>query len=135
MAGKGSAGGGAAGGGFQWQSLKPMPTKRVFSTAVECSGQLFVIGGCNAAGEPLDTFESYNPKKSQWSRLLNVPTKRAAPCAAVVGHKIVTMGGISITQQPLDVVEVYNTQEKKWEQRDAMKDKLLGLSSVVRGKT
>lgn len=124
---------------FRWQSLRSMPTKRVFSTAVDgggAGGQLYVIGGCDARGQPLDAFESYDRTRDKWSRLLNVPTGRAAPCAAVVGDRwIVTMGGISAAQQPLDVVEVYDTVEKKWTQRDPMRDKLLGLSSVVRGES
>ncbi len=45
-------------GSYKWETLKPMPTKRVFSTPVEASnGHLFVIGGCDQMGTPIDAFE------------------------------------------------------------------------------
>ncbi len=45
-------------GSYKWESLKPMPTKRVFSTPVEAAnGHLFVIGGCDQMGTPIDAFE------------------------------------------------------------------------------
>lgn len=31
-------------GEYKWNSLKPMPTKRVFATAVDVDGQLHVLG-------------------------------------------------------------------------------------------
>lgn len=42
---------------FRWESLKGMPTKRVFSTPVEARGSLYVIGGCDQMGTPIDAFE------------------------------------------------------------------------------
>ena len=34
-----------------------MPTKRVFSTPVEAKGSLYVVGGCDQMGTPIDAFE------------------------------------------------------------------------------
>lgn len=117
-----------------WQSLKPMPTKRVYTSPVLCSDDvLYIVGGCDATGTPLDCFESYSPARSRWFRLANVPTKRANPCVAHVGGKLVAAGGVSVTQQPLNVVEVYDPAEKEWSHREVMKDHLMGLSTVVRG--
>ena len=65
-------GDGRASVSVEWKSLKPMPTKRVYSAVVECSGQLYVIGGCDSRGAPLDTFESYNPNKNQVSTRFHV---------------------------------------------------------------
>ena len=64
-----------------------------------------------------------------------MPTKRAAPCVATVGTKLVVIGGVSSNQQPLDVVEVYNADERKWSSGETLKDKLLGLSCVIRGES
>jgi len=117
-----------------WQSMKPMPTKRVYtSTVVSSDGQLYVVGGCDASGTPLDCFESYHIGRGRWFRLANVPTKRASPCVVEAGGKLVSFGGVSTTQQPLNVVEVYDPVEKEWESRDEMKDHLMGMSAVVRG--
>ena len=76
----------ATNSGFKWNSLEGMPTKRVFSTPVEVDGILYVVGGCDQRGTPLNTFESYNPKKRKWFRLANMPSKRAGVCVLAVGE-------------------------------------------------
>ena len=62
-----------------------------------------------------------------------MPTKRAGTCALAVGDKIVAMGGVSQTQEPLDNVEMYDIKQKKWTSCDPLRDKIMGISSVVRG--
>jgi len=116
-----------------WKSTKPMPTKRVYSSPVVCDNQLYVVGGCDSSGVPLDCFESYHPGRDRWYRLANMPTKRASPCVLQTGGKLVAMGGVSTTQQPLNVVEVYDPKEKEWTLQDVMKDHLMGMSGIVRG--
>ena len=86
-------------------------------------------------GIPLDTFESYNPKNGRWNRLLQMPTRRAGPCVVPLDKKIVVLGGVSTNQEPLDAVEVYDTDTKSWKKGDSMREKLMGLSGIVRGKT
>ena len=120
---------------YKWKPHKAMPTKRVFCSAVELDNNLYVVGGCDAMGQPIDSLEVYISAKEQWKGLPNMPTKRAAPSVAAVGKKLVAIGGVSSNQQPLDVVEVYNVEEKKWTSGESLKDKLLGLSCVVRGES
>ncbi|CAH1783842.1 unnamed protein product [Owenia fusiformis] len=122
----------AKGPSFRWESLKGMPTKRVFSSPVECNGCLYVVGGCDAKGVPLPCFEMYDPGKRHWSRLADMPTKRAGAAAAVVGDNIIVFGGVAETQQPLDCVEAYNIKEKKWTVKEPMIEHLLGISAVVK---
>ena len=62
-----------------------------------------------------------------------MPTKRAGTCAVAVGKKILAMGGVSTTQAPLDVVEIYDIDSNEWTTGDSLKDKVMGLSAVVRG--
>ena len=109
-----------------------MPTKRVFSTAVVTNNQLFIIGGCDAAGKPLDSFEQFDMKK-KWNRLRDMPTKRAGVAATVVGKKIVAIGGVSQEQTPMDSVEVYNLEDKTWKSMEPLGEALLGVSCVTRG--
>lgn len=83
------------------------------------------------------TSQVYNPnasKKNRWKGLPNMPTKRAGACAVAVGTKIVAMGGVSTKQVPLDAVEIYNIETNEWSTGDTMKEKLMGISSVVRGR-
>ncbi len=48
---------------FKWETLKGMPTKRVFSTPVESGDALYVVGGCDQMGTPIDAFEVMNGLK------------------------------------------------------------------------
>ena len=60
---------------YKWDNLKSMPTKRVFSVAVELDDKLYVVGGCDKQGTPLDSLEVFNPKKKQWMMLSHMETK------------------------------------------------------------
>ena len=82
---------------FKWETLpEKMPNARVFSTPVELDGKLYVIGGCDARGQPVDNLEVYDPVKKEWSELKKMPTKRAGTCAVGIGQNIIVMGGVSM---------------------------------------
>jgi N-acetylneuraminic acid mutarotase len=117
----------------QCEALKEMPTKRVFATAIFLEDQLFILGGCDAAGQPVDAFEQYDGKK-KWKRLLSMPTKRAGVAAAAVGKKIVAIAGVSEAQTPLDAVEVYDATAKTWTAVGPLGEPVLGVSAVTRSK-
>ena len=118
---------------FKWETLKAMPSKRVFASPLIHEDNFYVIGGCDERGVPVDCFEMYNTKQKKWHRLQNIPTKRAAPAVAALGNKIVAVGGVAESQSPLDCVEIYDTSEKKWESVEPLGKKLLGISTVVKG--
>ena len=120
------------GGTLQWESLTAMPTKRVFATAVIHDGHLYIIGGCDVAGTPLDAVEQYDGKK-RWKRLLAMPTKRAGAAVVAVGQKVVSIAGVSVAQAPLDAVEIYDTGSKTWTTMEPLGQPLLGVSAVLRG--
>ena len=139
--GHGNKGGGASGGGaaassstgpLKWESLPPMPTKRVYSSAIELEGLLYVIGGSDQKGQTLDAFECYNPKRKKWMRLLNLPNPRAQPAVVTLGSKIVVVGGVGSDARAVNSVDIYDVKEKKWlENVTTMEEKLQGVSAVV----
>ena len=118
---------------YKWETLKAMPSKRVFATPLIHEDNFYVIGGCDEKGKPVDCFEMFNTKQKKWHRLANMPTNRAAPAVAAVGNKIVAVAGVAESQMPLDVIEVYDISEKKWKSTPPLGEKLLGLSSFVKG--
>ena len=120
-------------GGFIAESLRKMVYPRVFSTPVIHSGNIYVIGGCDQMGQPVDSFECFDYGKKKWQTLQNMPTKRAAPAIGVVGDKIIAIGGVGDVQQPVNAVEVYDIGEKKWKELENLPEGLLGISSVVKG--
>lgn len=123
---------GNTGGSYKWETLKMMMNPRVFATAVIHNDELYIIGGCDEKGEPLDTCEHYNAAKRKWTCLSNMPTKRAAPACGVVKDKIVAIGGVGTSQGPVDAVEVYCIASKKWTSMAPLGSPLLGLSLVIK---
>jgi len=117
---------------YKWETLKAMPSKRVFASPLIHEDNFYVVGGCDERGIPVDCFEMYNTKQKKWHRLQNIPTKRAAPSVAAIGNKIVAVAGVAESQTPLNAVEIYDISEKKWTSMDPLGQRLLGVSNVVR---
>ncbi|OWF35298.1 kelch domain-containing protein 8B-like [Mizuhopecten yessoensis] len=123
---------GATGGSYKWETLKMMMNPRVFATPVLHNNELYIIGGCDEKGEPLDSCEHYNAAKRKWNALNNMPTKRAAPACGVVKDKIIAIGGVGISQSAVDAVEVYSIASKQWSKMESLVNPLLGLSLVIK---
>lgn len=121
---------------FKWEKpdkKKTMPTKKVYTSPIEVDGKLYVVGGCDQVGKPIDTFEVFNTENGKWTRLAQMPTKRAGGLTLSVGKKIVVLGGVGHNQEPVDAVEIYNVENKSWSKGSSLVEPLLGLSGVVKG--
>lgn len=47
---------------FHWQSLARLPNGRVYHTLSELGGQMYMLGGCDAAGRPCSAMDLYSPE-------------------------------------------------------------------------
>lgn len=119
---------------FQWKTLAPLPSRRVYSTLVEAGGQVFAIGGCDDNGVPMDCFEVYSPEADQWTSLPPMPTARAGVAVATLGKRIMVIGGVGVNQMPLKIVEMYNIDEGKWKKRNSLREAAMGISVTAKGK-
>ncbi|NXI93312.1 KLD8A protein, partial [Psophia crepitans] len=119
---------------FQWKTLAPLPSRRVYSTLVEAGGQVFAIGGCDDNGVPMDCFEVYAPEADQWTSLPPMPTARAGVAVATLGKRIMVIGGVGVNQMPLKIVEMYNIDEGKWKKRNSLREAAMGISVTAKGK-
>ncbi|KAK3608348.1 hypothetical protein CHS0354_030803 [Potamilus streckersoni] len=115
---------------YDWDSLRKMFNPRVFATPVIHGKTIYLVGGCDNMGQPVDIFEMF--EKKRWHSLPSMPTKRANPAVGLVGDKIVVIGGVGTGQKPVTAVEVYDINEGKWVQMEGLVEGLLGVSSVVR---
>ncbi|POI24625.1 hypothetical protein CIB84_011625 [Bambusicola thoracicus] len=117
---------------FQWKTLSPLPSRRVYSTLVEVGGQVFAIGGCDDNGVPMDCFEVYSPEADQWTSLPPMPTARAGVAVATLGKRIMVIGGVGANQVPLKIVEMYNVDEGKWKKRNSLREAAMGISVTAK---
>ncbi|RMB99260.1 hypothetical protein DUI87_23993 [Hirundo rustica rustica] len=116
---------------FQWRSLAPLPSRRVYPALVEAGGQVFAVGGCDDNGIPVDSFEVYCPEADRWAPLPAMPTARAGVAVTALGKRIVVIGGVGADQLPLKAVEVYNTDEGRWRKRSSLREAAMGISPVA----
>ncbi|NWU34313.1 KLD8A protein, partial [Hylia prasina] len=119
---------------FQWKSLAPLPSRRVYSTLVEAGGQVFAVGGCDDGGVPVDSFEVYSPEADRWAPLPAMPTARAGVAVTALGKRILVVGGVGAGQLPLKVVEVFHTDEGRWRKRSSLREAAMGISVTAKGK-
>ncbi|XP_051271474.1 kelch domain-containing protein 8A isoform X2 [Dicentrarchus labrax] len=117
---------------FHWQSLARLPSGRVYHTLTEVGGQMYMLGGCDAAGRPCPALELYSPEGDRWISLPPMPTPRAGAAVAVLGKQILVVGGVGEDQSPLKMVEMYNTDEGRWRKRSALREALMGVSITVK---
>ncbi|XP_062921453.1 kelch domain-containing protein 8A-like isoform X2 [Mobula hypostoma] len=117
---------------FHWQSLAPLAVGRVYCSPVESGGQLYLIGGCDESGSPMNICEVYSPEADQWTTLPPMPTVRAGVAVAPLGKRILVIGGMGVQRSPLSTVEMYNVEEGKWEKRNSLCEAAMGVSVIVK---
>ena len=88
----------------RWEVLPSLPTPRAYSAAIQINEVLYVIGGCNRMGQPLDAVESFSLETNTWRELHPLKVKRAQPIALVFQGKIVVIGGCKEMNQPVKEV-------------------------------
>ena len=114
---------------YNWTDIAPLSAPRVYTSVVACNGLLYVIGGCDEMGQPVNTNEAYDPKSNTWTKLKPMPTKRAAPIIASFDDVIVAIGGVGETQAPVDAVELYSVGSNKWKRLAPLSEALMGMAN------
>ena len=73
------------------------------------NAQVFVVGGFNEAGQPVNTVELYDPQTDAWSEGPALPIAVHHTGAATLGDQLYVVGGFTGTDfKPTDKVYVYN---------------------------
>nr|CAB3259344.1 kelch domain-containing protein 8A-like [Phallusia mammillata] len=112
-----------------WSSLPPMEAPRVYMSLTCFNNVLYVVGGCDELGQPVNLLEALDLTTKTWTKLKSMPSKRAAPSVASCDGKIVAIGGVGPSQAPVDNVELYNIAENKWKKMSALSEPLMGMAS------
>lgn len=127
-----------------WENCKSLPSKRCYSAVLTYTGPipmlrnetktvLFLIGGCDQVGIPVDTLYMYFPEKDFWFPLKSMSCKRASPiCHILNNNYIVALGGVGNDppQQPVKNVEIYDISKNVWYQMPGMTHGLMGMASL-----
>lgn len=104
-----------------WSSLPALPYAVSGAVAVAYNGQLCVLGGLLASGEPIGHAQVYRPDINQWitdpnlGALPPMRTARHSAAAAVLDGKIYVLGGMGEDRTALTACEVYDPATKTWQ--------------------
>ncbi|TNN38925.1 Kelch domain-containing protein 8B [Liparis tanakae] len=113
-----------------WERFPPMSQRRVYSTPLYLGGLLYVLGGCDETGAPLDSVEVLDVERRAWSQLPPLPTARAGASAVALGARVMVLGGMNRQQTPLASVEMYHPDEGRWETRASLGAPSMGVTTV-----
>ena len=117
---------------YKWNDVASLVAPRVYTSVAVCDGRIYVIGGCDEMGQPVNTNEMYNPETKTWTKLKSMPTKRAAPILAAFDDIIVAIGGVGSTQAPVDAVELYLVADNKWKKLVPLSEPLMGMAHFAK---
>uniref|UniRef100_UPI00358E7959 kelch domain-containing protein 8A-like n=1 Tax=Myxine glutinosa TaxID=7769 RepID=UPI00358E7959 len=118
---------------FHWEILPALPTRRVYCTLVACGDLLYVLGGCDAVGNPLDCVEAWPLEGGRtWERLPPMPTARAGVGAVAMGKLVFALGGVGLYHRPVPAVEAYGADHKCWSSRSQIPEAIMGMAIAVR---
>ena len=90
------------------KAMLPMPTDNPAAAAY--SGKLYILGGFNASGTPLNTCLEYNPVTNTIAAKSPMPLARGGDGAIVINNKIYLFGG-AITAGPPPITTFSDIQE------------------------
>ncbi len=102
-----------------WESLahKPIPVKDVGAAVV--GGRVYVPGGCDAQGHPLNALAVYDPEADAWSTETPLPLPLCAYAIAALEGRIYLFGGWDGQSYRAEVWQ-YDPDSGQWTQKTAM---------------
>jgi N-acetylneuraminic acid mutarotase len=113
-----------------WTTLRSAPSVHSQPAVGVIGGQLYVVGGNNAAGVAVGRLDVYDPATNLWSTLPAMPTARTAATAAVVRGELHVIGGRN-GDTYLKTVEAYDPIADSWTTRAPMPTARSGLGVGV----
>lgn len=96
-----------------WSTLKAKPTAVRDVQAALIGEMIYVPGGINAAGEPIETVERFNPRDNTWDTTAPLPAPRSAYALAALEGKLYLFGGWDGTAYQ-NTLFVYDPAEDRW---------------------
>jgi DNA-binding CsgD family transcriptional regulator/N-acetylneuraminic acid mutarotase len=96
-----------------WRRLTPKPTAVTAASAAGLFGEIYVVGGRLADGQPTNVVEVYSPIQNAWRPVTALPQPVAGGLALSDGAFIYLFGGWNGSTY-LDTTFVYDPGEDRW---------------------
>lgn len=116
----------------QWSESAPMNTPRLFLEAGNVAGRIVAVGGSTAAGEAINSVESYDHESDTWTKAAELPAALNRYSSAVVGGKMYVTEGWTWPFMFSPRGAIYDAASDTWRQmRQGMREGWTGVSAVV----
>jgi DNA-binding CsgD family transcriptional regulator len=96
-----------------WREAEEKPTAVADASAVELYGELYVVGGRQANGQPTATVEAYSPSQDAWRPIAALPQPIAGGLTLSDGAFLYTFGGWD-GKKALNTAFVYDPSADSW---------------------
>jgi N-acetylneuraminic acid mutarotase len=96
-----------------WRKAEEKPTAVADASAVELYGELYVVGGRQADGQPTATVEAYSPSQDAWRPIVALPQPIAGALTLSDGAFLYTFGGWD-GKEALTTAFVYDPSADSW---------------------
>ncbi len=118
-------------GARRWTACAPMSTPRAFAAAAALGGKVFVLGGLDSSGKPLDTSECFDPRTGAWTPCppMGFASSRLA-AANHMDHGISTAGGIDASSTDSVRARFFIPGENVWRDWPVLRTARHGLALV-----
>ena len=101
-------------------TVAPLNTPRVYATAVAFDDSIYVIGGIDDRGVPLNTMEVYDPTENSWHVAPSMLYRREGAASVVYGDSILVFGGGGLLGNLQRTVEAYSPLTGTWSVADTV---------------
>ena len=116
-----------------------MPTPRSGVAAAAVDGRIFVAGGRDEQGQPVDVLEHFDPKTGEWTTLSPMPTARSEAAAVAYRGRLLVIGGRAPEdkehgrpkQRVVGVVEAYDPVSNSWSELGQLNQRREGHVAFV----
>ncbi len=102
-----------------WHALLPMPSARQETGVAALDDRVYVVGGLDASGAPVDTVERYLPDFNSWERVAPLPEPLHHPNVAAVGGRLYVLGALG-RDGAVERTYAYDVNTDRWEPRASM---------------
>ena len=104
-----------------WSNGESMPTERAEITATNIGDDIYVIGGFDELGDPMDVVEVYNVQNNSWKSVTPLPKPLHHTAASTFDGKIYVVGGfLSREWIPTNHLFIYDPVKNDWTEGESM---------------
>ena len=120
-----------------WIAAEPMPTARSGVAAAAIGRYIYVAGGRDDRGQPLNVLERFDVEEGTWTTLPPMPTERFGAAAVAYRGLFFVIGGSARRgggpnqRRVLNLVEVYDPNQNVWKTLPALREERVGHAAFV----